>query len=91
MTFEKVEPVWTACYTATGPDAAEEARNYFLKWISSEGLFNDNRPHRIFAYYNHEKIGRKDFFFKIHITVDRKFSTQDKAYSWKNLREDITL
>lgn len=76
-TFENVKPMWTATYTATGEDAAEKARDYFLKWAEAQGLFNDNLTHRFFAYYNHEKIGHKDFFYKIHVTVDENFSTDN--------------
>lgn len=75
--FENVDPMWTATYTANGADAADKARDYLFKWADSEGLFNDGTKHRIFAYYNFERIGQKDFFFKIHITVDKDFKTQD--------------
>ncbi|MHB8064530.1 MAG: AraC family transcriptional regulator, partial [Ruminiclostridium sp.] len=76
-TFENVEPIWTAAFTATGRDAADKARNYFLKWADAESLFNDINSHKIFAYYNHERIGYDDFFFKIHITIDKDFKTED--------------
>ncbi len=75
--FENVEPMWTATYTANGADAADKARNYLFKWADSEGLFNDGTKHRIFAYYNFERIGQEDFFFKIHITVDKDLKTRD--------------
>ncbi len=75
--FENVETMWTATYTANGADAADKARDYLFKWADSEGLFKDGTKHRIFAYYNFERIGEKDFFFKIHITVDKDFKTQD--------------
>ena len=76
-TFEKVEPMWTATYTAKGTDAANKAREYLLNWAHTEGLFKDNKKHRIFAYYNHDRIGQKDFFFKVHITVDEAYSIED--------------
>jgi len=77
-TFENVESMWTASFTSSGRDAADKARDYFLKWADGEGLFNDNSSYRIFAYYNHERIGYDDFFFKIQITIDKGFSTEDQ-------------
>lgn len=76
-TFETVNPMWTATYTATGVNAIDEGRDYFFKWAEKEGLFNQSFNHRIFAYYNSENLGKKDFFYKIHITVDKDFSTDD--------------
>lgn len=76
-TFENVEPMWTATYMVTGKDADDKARMYFLKWAESEDIFNDNLNHRIFAYYNNERIGHDDFFFKIHTTVDKEFKTDN--------------
>ncbi|HOJ12790.1 MAG TPA: hypothetical protein PK733_19675, partial [Clostridiales bacterium] len=76
-TFETVNPMWTATYTATGKDAAEKARGFFLKWAKMQGFFNDSLSHRFFAYYNYERIGHKDFFYKIHVTVDEKFETDN--------------
>lgn len=77
-TFTDVDRMWTATYTANGPDAAHTARDYLMKWIESEGLTDNIKNHRVFAYYNHERIGCKDFFFKIHITVDRDFKPKDQ-------------
>lgn len=76
-TFENVEPMWTATYTVKGKDAVEKAQTYFLKWAESQGFFNDSLPHRFFAYYNHERIGHKDFFYKIHVTVNENFKTDN--------------
>ena len=77
-TFDHVEPMWTATYTATGKDAAEKARAFFFKWADSQGFFNDGKPHRFFAYYDHERIGYKDFLYKIHVTVDKEFRTDNQ-------------
>ena len=76
-TFENVEPMWTATYMATGKDAIKNVREYFLKWADDSGLFNSNSNHRFFAYYNHERIGYNDFFYKIHVTVDNGFKTDN--------------
>lgn len=76
-TFENVEPMWTATYTVKGKDAVEKAQTYFFKWAESQGFFNDSLPHRFFAYYNHERIGHKDFFYKIHVTVNENFKTDN--------------
>ncbi|BCZ46789.1 hypothetical protein psyc5s11_28560 [Clostridium gelidum] len=76
-TFENVEPMWTATYMVTGKDAIDKGRDYFLKWAASEGLFSDNLNNRFFAYYNYERIGHDDFFFKIHTTVDKEFKTDN--------------
>ena len=75
--FMQVDPMWTASYQAEGVDAIEKGRDYFFKWAKSEGLFEDDMEHRIFAYYNHEKMGTKDFFYRIHITVDQEFVPKD--------------
>ncbi|EPR14277.1 AraC family transcriptional regulator [Ruminiclostridium papyrosolvens] len=77
-TFDYVEPMLTVTYTATGKDAAEKARDFFFKWADSQGLFSGSKSHRFFAYYNHEKIGHKDFFYKIHVTVDEEFRTDNQ-------------
>lgn len=76
-TFDNVEPMLTATYTATGKDADVKARDFFFKWADSQGFFNDTKPHRFFAYYDHERIGHNDFFYKIHVTVDGEFSTDN--------------
>lgn len=76
-TFENVNPMWTASYTASGKNAAEKAQDYFFKWAKSQGLFNDGLLHRFFAYYNHERMGYKDFFYKMHVTVDDNFKTDN--------------
>ncbi len=77
ITFENVEPMWTASYTAIGKDAIGKARKYFFKWANNEGLFNNDLNRRIFAYYNHERIGQEDFFYRINITVDKEFRTEN--------------
>ncbi|EGD47859.1 transcription activator effector binding [Ruminiclostridium papyrosolvens DSM 2782] len=77
-TFDYVDSMLTATYTATGKDADDKARAFFLKWADSQGLFNDGKTHRFFAYYDHEKIGHKDFFYKIHVTVDEEFRTDNR-------------
>lgn len=56
-TFKKVEPMWTATYIAKGPDAINKAREYLLNWAHTEGLLKDIYKHRIFAYYNQERLG----------------------------------
>lgn len=76
-TFVNVEPMWTATYTIEGKDAAEKAREYFFKWAKAQGIFNDSLKHRFFAYYNYKRIGHKDFFYKIHVTVDKSFKVND--------------
>jgi DNA gyrase inhibitor GyrI/AraC-like DNA-binding protein len=77
ISFQTVEPMWTATYTAKGKDAADKARAYFLNWAQNEGLFKADTKHRFFAYYNSEKIGHEDFFYKIHVTIDKHFQTSD--------------
>jgi len=76
--YMEVEPLYAAVYTAKGENAANEARRYILDWANKEGLFEDGKEHRFFAYYNSERIGHKDFWFKMHVTVDRDFITEDK-------------
>lgn len=85
-TFENVEPMWTASYKAIGKDAANNARKYFLEWAEREGLFRDNRNHKFFAYYNHERIGYDDFFFKIHVTIDSGFLTKDPNITFEDFK-----
>lgn len=63
--------MWTVTYIAKGPDAINKAREYLLNWAHTEGLLKDIYKHRIFAYYNQERLGQEDFFYKIHITVDK--------------------
>ncbi len=70
--------MWTASYQAEGKDAVEKGRDYFFQWVKTEGLFEDGKEHRFIAYYNHEKMGTKDFFYKINVTVDRDFTPKDE-------------
>lgn len=77
-TFKNIDPIWTASYKATGKDAIEKAREYFLKWAEEEGLLGEEKNYRVFAYYNHERIGYEDFFYKIHISVAKEFKPNDK-------------
>lgn len=77
-TFLKVEPMWTASYQAVGRDAIEKARSYFFKWAQSKGLFEDGKKHKFFAYYNHDRMGKKDFFYRIHVSVDNEFIPDDE-------------
>lgn len=76
-TFKNIDPLWTASYKVTGKNATESAREYFLKWAETEGLLTDEKDHHVFAYYNHERIGYDDFFYKIHLSVDKEFQTND--------------
>ncbi|QUI23414.1 AraC family transcriptional regulator [Vallitalea pronyensis] len=76
-TYEHIQPMWTASYKVEGRDATEKARKYFLKWADAEGLFNNSYKHKFFAYYNHERMGEKDFFYKIHVSIPREFKTDD--------------
>ncbi len=76
--FIEVGPMWTASYRAEGKDAIEKGRDYFFKWVKTEGLFEDGKEHRFFAYYNQEKMGTKDFFYKINVTVDRELTPKDE-------------
>lgn len=75
--FMDVEPMWTASYTVTGNNAIEKGREFLLNWAKDRGLFDDGKVHRFFGYYNHERMGHKDFFYKIHVTVDRDFVAND--------------
>lgn len=79
--FTEVEPMWVASYQAEGKDAIEKGRDYFFKWAEAEGLFEGGKEHRFFAYYNQEKMGTKDFFYKINVTVDKGFVPEDKSIS----------
>ena len=76
-TFVDVEPMWTASYTVTGDNAIEKGREFLLNWAKDRGLFDDGKVHRFFGYYNHERMGQKDFFYKIHVTVDKDFTADD--------------
>lgn len=76
-TFVDVEPMWTASYIVTGDSAIEKGREFLLNWAKDRGLFDDDKVHRFFGYYNHERMGQKDFFYKIHVTVDKDFVTND--------------
>jgi len=77
-TFLDVEPMWTATYKVTGKDAAEKGCKFFLTWAKNHGLFDDGKVHRFFAYYNHERMWQEDFFYKIHVTVDKDFVADDE-------------
>jgi AraC family transcriptional regulator len=76
-TFENIKPMWTATYMVTGKDAGKKAQDYFFKWAESQGIFNDSLPHRFFAYYNFERMEYEDFFYKIHVTVNDDFKTDN--------------
>lgn len=76
-TFQTVEPMLTATYTAYGKNAIEVARGYFFNWIKKNSLSNNIHQHKIFAYYNFQNMGTKDFFYKIHITVADDFESDD--------------
>jgi len=75
--YESVEPMLVASYTARGKDAIEKGRRYFFEWATKNGIFNSNNDYRIFAYYDHMKFGRDDFFYKIQITVNNNFECND--------------
>lgn len=75
--FKNIETMYTASYQVTGKNAADTARKYFFEWAEREGLFRNNSSPRFFAYYNHERIGYDDFFFKIHVTIDKGFRPTD--------------
>ena len=77
-TFVDVEPMWTASYKFTGKDAIEKGRKFFLNWAKQQGLFEDGKKHRFFAYYNHDRMGQEDFFYKIHVTVEKDFVANDE-------------
>lgn len=71
--METEAPMRTASYTATGKNAADEARKRLLEWTDANHLFADGQKHRFFAFYNHERISYDDYFFKMHVTVDPNF------------------
>lgn len=81
--FMDVSPMYAAVFTAKGENAAEEARKYILDWAKRNGLFEDGRNHRFFAYYDNERIGHKDFWFKMNVTIDKDFETVDENISFE--------
>lgn len=84
--FVDVKPMYVAVYTAKGKNAIDEARRYMLDWANKERLFDDENEHRFFAYYDHNKIGHTDFWFKMHVTVDKDFKTEDKNICFEEFR-----
>ena len=76
-TFEDVSPMWVISYQATGRDAIQKARDYFFRYLQENQILPSSEEHRIFAYYNFERIGKKDFFYRIHMTVGQEFQTED--------------
>lgn len=76
--FRNIESMWTASYKAIGKDAIKKGRDYFFKWAKLQGLFSDGKEHKFFSYYNHEKMGTEDFFYRIHVTVDKDFEPDDE-------------
>jgi DNA gyrase inhibitor GyrI/AraC-like DNA-binding protein len=74
-----VEPMHVVTFTATGRNAEKDAKNYFFEWALKQKLFEDGKPHRIFSYYNFQRIGQKDFFYTMNVSVDKDFITNDDS------------
>ncbi len=68
--FVDVEAMRLACYRAEGPDAIEEARDYFVSWLHDNGYFEISKETRILVWYNHEKTGQTDHYCNIGIPID---------------------
>lgn len=71
--IDAVAPMTVAAYVCKGKNAMEEGRAFFTKWLDENGFFEDGATPKIFAYYNHERMGRNDFFYKIQVEVPESY------------------
>lgn len=57
-----VNPMRTVSYTTKGKNAENRARKFLFSLVLAHGIKADDPNTRVFAYYNFEQIGKKDFF-----------------------------
>lgn len=71
--IETVAPMTVAAYVSKGENAIEEGRAFFLNWLNNNGFFDKEAMPKIFAYYNHDRMGHPDFFYKIQVEVPETY------------------
>lgn len=69
-----VNPMRTVSYTVKGKNAENKARKFLISLAIEHGIEANDLNTRVFAYYNFEQIGKKDFFYTLHISVNNDFT-----------------
>ncbi len=74
---EHILPFTVATFTGTGKNAEQIARNYMFEWAIKQGIDFSSEQVRVFSYYNYERIGTPDYFYKLHITIPESMIIED--------------
>lgn len=77
-TEEFVEPFMTASCTAAGPGAEGRARKQLAEWMAGRGIAQDRENVRLFAFYNFEKLGEPDFFYRLYIQIPYEMEVKEE-------------
>ncbi len=72
-----VEPMNTVTMSFSGKNAYDEAVAFLYEFAGESGNGLSQGRRRAFCYYNHERAGKKDFWCKVHISVEENFEIKD--------------
>lgn len=72
-----VEPMKTVTLSFNGENAYDEALDFMFEYVKKYGYAISGDRRRAFCYYNYERAGKKDFWCKVHITVEDDFIIED--------------
>lgn len=78
VSIEVVSPQRIACCMGHGEHAIDEARQCLLSWAADEGIFENEIKPMVFAYYNHDRMGKEDFFYKMMITIPEQLEVSSE-------------
>ncbi|HKM35505.1 MAG TPA: effector binding domain-containing protein [Lachnospiraceae bacterium] len=74
---ENIAPFTVATYTSHGKNAETTARKYLFSWIKEQKINLEDEDTRVFSYYNFEKIGKPDFFYKMCVKIPEGIEIRD--------------
>jgi AraC-like DNA-binding protein/DNA gyrase inhibitor GyrI len=72
-----IEPMNTMTMSFNGGNAYIEALAFMYQFAGKMGDDFSRGNRRIFCYYNQERVGKKDFWCKVHITVKDESEIKD--------------
>ena len=74
---EYIDPFTVATYTATGKGAETAAKKYLFAWAKEQNIDFTDCKSRVFSFYNFEKIGKPDYFYKMFIQIPENYIIND--------------
>ncbi len=71
------ETIKTVTTSFSGKNAQDQALAFMFEFAGKIGYGLSQERRRTFCYYNHERVGKKDFWFKVYIEVKNESEIRD--------------